>query len=69
MSEILDLRREEEILLIVDVLEGGGLPSLIVSVASEENKDKVLGEVLAEALKVGHASLSLQRLSYAKSSA
>ena len=43
-------------LTILDVLEGGGFPPLIVAVATEINQGRVLGEVLAEAVKVGLAS-------------
>lgn len=39
-------------LTILDVLEGSGLPPLIVAVATEDIQDRVLGEVLAEAVKV-----------------
>ncbi len=36
----------------LDVLEGGGFPPLIVAVATAANQNRVLGEVLAEAVKV-----------------
>ena len=39
-------------LTILDILEGSGFPPLIVAVATEENQGRVLGEVLAEAVKV-----------------
>ena len=39
-------------LTILDILEGGGFPPLIVAVATEANQGRVLGEVLAEAVKV-----------------
>ena len=39
-------------LTILDILEGSGFPPLIIAVATEENQGRVLGEVLAEAVKV-----------------
>ena len=44
--------RREDMLTILDILEGGGLPPLIVAVATEANQGRVLGEVLAQAVKV-----------------
>lgn len=39
-------------LTIVDVLEGSGMPPLVVAVATASNQNRVLGEILAEAVKV-----------------
>lgn len=38
---------------VLELLEGAGLPPLCVAVASEELEGRVLGQVLAEAVKVG----------------
>ena len=39
-------------LTIIDILEGDGFPTLVVAVATEKIQHRVLGEVLAEAVKV-----------------
>ena len=40
------------VLAIVDLLEEAGLPPLCIAVAEEVDGDRVVGEVLAEAIKV-----------------
>lgn len=57
------LCREDDILTVLDIFEEGGLPTLMVEVATPENSSQVLGEVLAKAIQVilcshQHASLS-----------
>lgn len=39
-------------LTIVEVLEGSGLPLLVVAVATQQSEGRILGEILAEAVKV-----------------
>ena len=37
---------------LLDILEESGMPTLCVAIAEPENESRVLGEVLAEAVKV-----------------
>ena len=43
------------VLTIVELLEESGLPPLCIAMAEEEDADRVVGEVLAEAVKVNMA--------------
>ena len=40
------------VLTVVELLEEAGLPPLCIAMAEEEDADRVVGEVLAEAVKV-----------------
>lgn len=44
-------------LTIIEVLEGGGLPQLVVAIATKAVQHRVLGELLAESVKVSMARI------------
>ena len=44
------------VLTVVELLEEAGLPPLCIAMAEEEDADRVVGEVLAEAVKVTRQS-------------
>ena len=46
------IRSGGTVLTIVELLEEAGLPPLCIAMAEEDDADRVVGEVLAEAVKV-----------------
>ncbi len=43
---------ESDVLTILELVEVGGMPQLMVALATEEIRSRVLGEVLAETIQV-----------------